>query len=260
MPALVINGITVPVGADSLSRSVEEVGERTRAFDGTAVLNRRWQKRVLELAIPVASQVDQLAWMALLRGEGHSWSFDANVYSAKGLPLSGATATVGNTSPTAKYGGGRLSTGASSVGAACKLGPAWTVMAWWWNGSAWVHHVVNSLGQKWANGVRADGTSTTWLSVSASGDLTLAASTFLDDLVALPVVLPTTSPPLLYATARAFPPLPRLEAYGDLFPGSSASAPVLLRGEVTSLDYAPAWIAGTWTPMAGSLSVTLREE
>ena len=260
MPALVINGVAVSVGAESLTRSVEEIGERTRAFDGTAVLNRRWQKRVLELELPVASQVDQLAWMSILRGEGHVWSFDSNVYSAKGLPLSGATAAVGATSPTPKYGAGRLSTGASSVGAATQLGPVWTVAAWWWNGSAWVHHVVTSSGQKWANGVRADGTSTTWLSVSASGDLTLAASTFLDDLVALPVVLPTTWPPLWYATGRAFPPLPRVEGYGDVFPGSSSSAPVLLRGEVSSMTYAPAWINGTWTPMAGSLSVSLREE
>lgn len=260
MPALVINGITVSVGADSLSRSVEEVGERTRAFSGAAVLNRRWAKRVIECELPLASQVDQLAWMSLLRGEGHSWSFDSNVYSAKGLPLSGATAVVGTTAPVPKYGAGRLYTGASSVGAATQLGPAWTVMAWWWSGSAWVHHVVNSLGQKWANGVRADGTSTTWLSVSATGDLTLAATTYLDDLVTLPVVFPTTWPPLLYATARAFPALPRLEAYGDLFPGSSASSPVYVRGDVDSLSYAPAWIAGTWTPMAATLSLTLREE
>lgn len=260
MPALVINGITVPVGADSLSRSVEEVGERTRAFDGTAILNRRWQKRVLELTIPVASQVDQLAWMALLRGEGHVWSFDANLYSAKGLPLAGSTPSTGSTSPAPRFGAGRLSTGASAAGASTKLGPVWTVSLWVWTGSAWSHYIVNSSGQKWRDGVRSDATSTTFLSVSASGDLTLAANNVFDDIVAFPAVMPTTWPPLLYATGGAFPPLPRIEAYGDLFPGSSASAPVHMRGEVTSLDYAPAWISGVWTPMAGSLSVTLREE
>ncbi len=260
MPALVINGITVPVGVESLSRSIEEVGERTRAFDGTAVLNRRWQKRVLELELPVASQVDQLAWLALLRGEGQVWSFNSNVYSSKGLPISGATATVGNTSPVSKFGGGRLSTGASSVGAATKLGPVWTIVFWNWTGVTWAHYVVNSSGQKWLNGARNDGTNTTFLSVSASGDLTFAASAFFDDVVALPVVLPTTWAPLLYATGRAFPALPRLEAYGDVFPGSSSSAPVFVRGEVSSLDYSPAWIGGVWTPMAGTLSVTLREE
>lgn len=260
MPALVINGITVPVGAESLTRSVEEVGERTRAFDGTAILNRRWQKRVLELEIPVASQADQLAWMSLLRGEGHVWSFNSNVYSAKGLPLSGATAVIGSTAPMPKYGAGRLATGASTVGAATKLGPAWTVAAWNWSGSVWNHYVVNSLGQKWFNGSRNDAASSAWLSVSASGDLTFSAGIYLDDLVALPAVMPTTWPPLLHATGRAFPSLPRLEGYGDVFPGSSASAPVSLRGEVSSMSYAPAWINGTWTPMAGSLSVTLREE
>lgn len=260
MPALVINGLTVSIAVESLSRSVEEVGERTRAFDGTAVLNRRWTKRVLEFELPVASQVDQLAWMALLRGEGQVWSFDSTLYSAKGLPVSGATATVGNTSPAAKFGGGRLSTGASTVGAATKLGPVWTVVLWYWNGAAWVHYVINSSGQKWVGGVRNDAASTTWLTVSASGDLTFAASSFFDDVVALPVVLPTAWPPLLFATGRAFPPLPRMEAYGDLFPGSSASAPVYVRGEVSSLSYAPAWLGGVWTPMAGTLAVTIREE
>jgi hypothetical protein len=72
--------------------------------------------------------------------------------------------------------------------------------------------------------------------------------------------MPTSWPPLLYARNRAFPSLPTLEAHGDVFPGSSASSPVLVRGDVSSLDYAPAWIGGTWTPMAGSLSVTVREE
>lgn len=260
MPALVINGIPVSVGVESLSRSVEEVGERTRAFDGTAILNRRWTKRVLELELPVASQVDQLAWMALLRGEGQVWSFDSSLYSAKGLPLSGATATTGNTSPVSKFGGGRLSTGASIVGAATKLGAAWTVCLWYWSGSVWNHYVINSSAQKWLNGVRNDAASTTFFSVSATGDLTFAASGFFDDVVALPAVLPTTWAPLLYATGRAFPALPKLEAYGDVFPGSSSSAPVFVRGEVSSLDYSPAWIGGAWTPMAGTLSVTVREE
>lgn len=260
MPALVINGITVPVGADSLSRSVEEVGERTRAFDGTAVLNRRWQKRVLELTIPVASHVDQLAWMALLRGEGHVWSFDANLYSAKGLPISGVTAVVGTTSPVSRYGSGRMHAGPNSVGAATKVGSTWTVSFWAWSGAVWNQYTVNSLGQKWFNGIRSDLTVTTFFSVSASGDLTFDPFIYLDDLVVLPAAVPTTWPPLLYHTGRPFPPLPRLEAYGDLFPGSSASAPVFVRGDVSSLDYAPAWIGGVWTPMAGSLSVTLREE
>jgi len=259
MPALVINGITVPVGADSLSRSVEEVGERTRAFDGTAVLNRRWQKRVLELTIPVASQIDQLAWMALFRGEGHVWSFDANLYSAKGLPLSGLTAAVGSTSPAPKYGVGRLSMGSSAALAATRLGPSWSVLFWYYTGAEWLHFVITSLGQTWVNGARNDSAWTPLYSASA-GYLQFSAYAIMDDLVALPAVVPTTWPPLLYATGRPFPPLPRLEAYGDLFPGSSASAPVFVRGDVSSLDYAPAWIGGVWTPMAGSLSVTLREE
>lgn len=259
MPALVINGIPVSVGAESLSRSVEEVGERTRAFDGTAVLNRRWTKRVLEFELPVASQVDHLAWMALLRGEGQVWSFDSNLYSAKGLPTINALASVGNTSPASKFGGGRLAGGGASTGLATKLGPAWTVTLWMWSGSVWNHYVVNSLAQKWLNGVRNDATATGFLSVSASGDVTLTTN-FYDDVLAFPAVMPTTWAPLLYATGRAFPPLPRLEAYGDVFPGSSSSAPVFVRGEVSSLDYSPAWIGGVWTPMAGTLSVTLREE
>ena len=123
----------------------------------------------------------------------------------------------------------------------------------------WTHYAVNSLGQKWLNGVRNDATGTGFLSVSTSGDVTLTTN-FYDDVVAFPAVMPTTWPPLLFATGRAFPPLPRVEGYGDVFPGSSASAPVLLRGEVSSMSYAPAWINGTWTPMAGTLSVTLRDE
>lgn len=259
MPALVINGITVPVGVDSLKRSVEEVGERTRAFDGTAILNRRWTKRVLEFEMPVASQVDQLAWMALLRGEGHVWPFEASLYSAKGLPVVNAAASIGATSPAPRYGSGRLAANGASTGFPTKLGPAWTVALWHISGAAWNHYTVNSLGQKWDNGLRNDLANTWFLSVSASGDLTLSSAWY-DDVVAFPAIMPTTWPPLLYATGRPFPPLPRLEAYGDLFPGSSASSPVYVRGEVSSFDYAPAWIGGVWTPMAGSLSVTLREE
>lgn len=259
MPTLAVNGLTIPILVGSLKRSFEEVGESPRAFDGTIRTNRRYTKRVLEFDLPVLPQLDVLAWVALLRGDGHAWPFDSNLYSSKGLPAVNALATIGATAPVPKYGAGRLSGGGGSTTCATALGPVWTVALWVWSGSVWNHYVVNSSAQKWLNGARNDATSTTFLSVDSAGNFSLATG-FYDDVVALPCLTPTSWPPVLYATGRAFPLAPRLEAYGDLFPGSTASAPVLMRAEVGEVEYEPSLQAGAYTATSCKLSVKLREE
>ena len=259
MPLLVVNGLTVPIFTDSLSRTRDELGEAPRSFDGTMRTHRRYTKTVLEFQLPIKTQEELLAWTALLRGEGQVWPFDSTLYSAKGVPVANALAAVGTTAPTPKYGAGRLGGGGATTTFPALVGTPWTVMLWLWSGSVWNHYVVDSSARKWLNGVRADATSTTFLSVTSAGSFTLTTN-FYDDVVALPCTLPTTFPPVLYATGRAFPLAPRLEVYGDLLPGTSAASPMVMRGEVGDITYKSSFQGGSFTATTGTVEVTLRQE
>lgn len=267
MPLLAINGLECPVRVGSLRRPPpEEIGVTDRAESGTLRTHRRNKKRRFEFAITTVKQVEALAWEALIRGDGQVWSFDANLYSSKGLaPSAGYSAVL---QAGGKYGANclRITAGTTTnfpVGLdAGDRPPNWTVAVWRNESAVWKHYVVNSLAQKWVDGVRNDAASTTFLAVSSAGTVSLTGATGLtdfDDLVCFPSVMPTTWPPILYATNRAFPSMPNLEVYGDLIPGSTAAVPMTMRGESGGAEFDPARIESAWHSTAQALSVVLRE-
>lgn len=259
-----VNGFAVPVALDSLKRpAAEELGTRERMLDGSLYSHRSAKKRRLECELPPMTEAEALeAYEGLLRGDGHVWSFDASLYSSKGLgPNAGYAASQSGSG--GKYSG-KLTLNATNgtIAFPAQLGARWTVMVWRHEGGAWRHYVIRSDGAKWVNGVRNDIASTSWLSM-AGGAVTLTntagAAQDYDDLVALPFLVAQTWPAIVAASSRPFPPLPRLEVYGDALLGSSASAPVTMMGEVGEATYVPARIGGAFDRTIQRLSVTLRE-
>lgn len=77
-----------------------------------------------------------------------------------------------------------------------------------------------------------------------------------DDVVALPYMVPTAWPPLV-STTRAFPPLPRLEVYGDALLGTSSTAPVTMKGDAEGAEVQRGKSGGA--SIVQRLSAVLRE-
>lgn len=87
MSALIINGLEIPVSAEGWQESVEEIGVRQRAYSGSALSSIRARKRVWSGSVASTDAVLIRAIRGLIAGEGHYWSFDADLYSdGKGLP------------------------------------------------------------------------------------------------------------------------------------------------------------------------------
>lgn len=238
MAGLTINGWTCPVAAESASEGVEDIGDEGRSFDGTLLNTLRATKSSLEVTtIPLAAAT-VLPLMALLKGDGHVWSFDDStyfVYSSKGLNKASGTGT----SITGKFSNGmRLSAGATmtwSVGASS----TWTLMVWRYNSftTTWIHWILCSDGTKYQNGA-VYGSSIPFLAFS-SGTLTLGdsgsiANQDFDGLVFLPAVV-TAEMALAFGTATAaFGLLPRLLLGGDLILEGARTAKARVEGvEVT---------------------------
>lgn len=266
--ALRVNGIEVPVLADSASHMPKPFDEDERAEDASLLISRRALKESWKLTIAHRVPTDAIAWKKLLMGEGHSWDFEAStgLYSSKGLGPSAATNSVQSASG-AKFGAGCMRQTATSGTVTFTALPAggtkWTVMFWrdLNAGGGWHHYVVNSAGQKWLDGVRADATSTTFLTVNTSaGTVKLDAggtNTDIDDLVILPFDVPTTWPPDSYAFGAAFSKLGRLTIDGDLVEANVGSKTVV--GKVGSLKVMPAVLNGVYYQSVRTLDVELEE-
>lgn len=207
-----------------------DIGNEGQGSDGSMRITRQTRKRDLSaLSVPL-SVTDANVWESLIIGEGDVWSFDTSLYSSKGLGPSAMVGGVNTTQQTAssKFGTGRLqvadTSGSISYPAAINLfgnTANWTVCVWRSIDGAfsWQHYVVRSDGAKWADGVRDDATSTTWLSVS-SGVVTITNTLFFtnlyDDLIVLPFKVLDAWPPQIYARATAYPPTPYLDLTGDM--------------------------------------------
>lgn len=270
MPVLAINNVPLPVKEEDLKTQFEQVGESGRAASGTWRNHRRYQKRVWEFSLKHQTITDARAWAALLRGEHHVFSFDSNVYSSKGQPpIAGHSATIISTAP--KYGANCLNVPSATsiswligVGGGDVNNPlSYAVAVWREESAVWKHYLVNSNGQKWENGVRNDAASTSFIVVSPAGTVALSGNvglTKFDDLVVWPTPLPTTWPPLIYSMAKAYPRAPRLEAYGDLIPGSTITNCLYVQGDAEGMTHGRAKFSGTLDRVAATVQGTIREE
>lgn len=264
MAYLTLNGVTVPIAVESVSMSYEDAGgeqERSPAGElvgGPSVSKREW--RMTTTPLPV-SEVD--AWVGLIEGAGHTFPFDADLYSARGRGTSSGTAEL--IVPGVKWGASfaRLTT-PNTVAWNLGFGSTWTVVYFWASdepGATWGHRVGTSTGSQWADGAPAGPVIP--LAEVSSGVLTIGDPTDLygytyinwDDVVALPYVVPDSWPAGMYArhSASAWSALPRVLAEGTF-----AAASVTVRGKVTGSKVIRYSRSGTLT--AGHmLEFTLRE-
>jgi hypothetical protein len=176
-----VSGIAVPVLVGGATHHPVSIGDVERAEDGTILISRRIIKETYKVQVVHQAPADGIAWKKLFTGEGQKWDFDTSVYGSKGLGPSAVTNSVQSTA-AAKFGAGccrqTATTGTISYAALPAGGTKWTVMFWRSvGGAAFDHFVVTSSGHKWLNGVRADGTSTTFLTVTtATGTVKLDAA------------------------------------------------------------------------------------
>jgi hypothetical protein len=260
-----VSGIAVPVLVGSASHKPMSIGDVERAEDGSLLISRRIIKETYKLQVAHRVPADGIAWKRLFIGEGQKWDFDTSLYGSKGLGPSAATASV-QSAAAAKFGAGccrqTATTGTISYAALLAGGTKWTVMFWRSvGGAAFDHYVVTSSGHKWLNGVRADGTSTTFLTVTtATGTVKLDAAgstTDLDDLVIFPFEVPDTWPPDVFAYGAAFSKLAKLDVDGDLVEANVGTKTV--RGEVTGVSVVPGTLNGTFYQAIRVVEVELSE-
>lgn len=239
MSLLVINGInlgSIIAAGEEPKGARRDIGGEVIATDGTTVITRSSRKRDLKFRTIYLTETDALAWESLLIGEGEAWSFDTSLYGSKGLgPSASSGATV--VGSATKFGAGKLNL-AATTGTISYSFPTinmfngsqilWTISVWRStdSGSTWTNYIVRGTAfaqvAKWVDGVRNDGASTTWLTVASDGKVTIAntsgSAVQYDDLVVLPYWVLDTWPPVLGVSARAFTPLPYLDASGTWVP------------------------------------------
>jgi hypothetical protein len=93
MSFLELNGR--PISVASFEESVREVGSRAYGLDGTPLVDRLAQKRTWKAETTPLLRGEATAVKAIVQGLGHSWPFDVDDYSDKGLPAeSGAVRTL----------------------------------------------------------------------------------------------------------------------------------------------------------------------
>lgn len=260
-----VSGITVPILVGDAQHKPMAIGEVERAEDGSKLISRRAIKESFRVKVAHQSPTDGMAWKKLFMGEGQTWDFNSSLYGSKGTGTSAVTNSV-QSGAAFKFGAGccrqTATTGTISYAALPLNGAKWTVMVWRsLGGAAFDHYVVTSGGHKWLNGVRADGTVTTFLTVTtATGVVKLdaaASTTDLDDLVVFPFEVSDTWPPDIFAYAAAFSKLAKLDVDGDLVDPSGAVKTVC--GEVTGVGVVPGYLAGVYAQSVRVVEVDLEE-
>lgn len=161
MPALTLNGITVPVDVRSWEQPAPAVlGDRGRGTSGRSESAIRKRKRLRRGRTTALAKADAEALGHLLEGEGDAWGFDSNLYSARGLgpSLADTSSVVGLFQ---KWGAGAVQVGPpSSLQYSVGSSGSWTVMYWkrpidFFYGlpSVTDHFLHTSTGLNYRNGV-----------------------------------------------------------------------------------------------------------
>jgi hypothetical protein len=262
-----INGIVVPVDVDdSPDEDPQLIEDAARMEDASLYVDRRAEKGRWSINVILQNPTYAPVWRKLFHGDGQYWPFDTSLYSSKGLGPSGSTGSnvIGSSSPSPWLGAGRLGQTATSTisFAALTSSSPWTAQfARNVNAAGWNNYLINSLGQKWINGGRDDGLSTTFFGVAA-GVVTLTADAALatawDELVVYPFVMPTDWPPQMHNWAIASQQIGSLRAVkldGDLVDDATVRSVI---ARVTGTKIRHAKVSGVKTAMR-KLGVELEE-
>jgi hypothetical protein len=268
-----LNGIQVPCSvAAGAKGATEEGGTSKRANDGTMIIQRRYTKWHWSLQLTPQDDVHSRAFRNLVLGRGDYWSFDSNVYSAKGLGPSTLTGSV-QSAGSAYLGAGKL---AQTAGGSNKIAITsteipksnqWTVMhARQLAAGAWNHYIATFDGTTrtdYTNGVVTG--SQTWLTVVvATGIVTLVAdggnATQVDELVILPYLVPTDWPLQMYNWnngGNQVGALAQLKATGNAIEGNTRTVPVA--GLAKDIVFVPSTLAGTFAENNQTFAFELAE-
>lgn len=271
MSFLSINQYALSILQDDVDCSFEQYGSEGPAYDGTWLRTVRARKRVWgSMSTAPMSRLDAIALAGLLEGLGHHWSFDDSTdfsYSSKGLPIFSSTAapTYGTTSPSPKFGAGRLKLDATkTVTWPTAFGGStahYTLMVWKWSGSVWNHYILRKDGAKWVDGVRNDGASTPFFAVVSGnarlGDTGSGSDQFFDGFVTLPFLISAGMATAFGTATTAFSALPKLTMTGDIVPNESLGLTVF--GIEPTVVSTPAVISGAYDSSAASVQFSIRE-
>ncbi|QSQ19329.1 hypothetical protein JY651_28785 [Pyxidicoccus parkwayensis] len=212
------------------------MGTKARAFSGFPYSSVRKTLMTYSAETAPLKLADAALLRALINGDGDSWSFDTSTVSSRGL-IATMTGTVAVEAGGARFGTGQLKMQpGAAVSWATGLGAEWTVAYWakLTTASAWTHYihrpgrfiarsgVLNAATPNSGFIVASDGT----YAAFTGGAVKLQAPSgfpnnpsnvplLVDDLVALPYVIPDVWVAPWYASTAAFGPLPHHRATGD---------------------------------------------
>lgn len=94
MAFLKINGITVPVAFQTASRVPEQIGKFGRAISGRGLRGSRGLKSMWSFTTKPVVAADAAALIQVISGQGHSFSYNSNSYSAGGIAATTETDTI----------------------------------------------------------------------------------------------------------------------------------------------------------------------
>lgn len=279
MSILSVNGIELPVSVDTLSCSIEEVGESTRAEDGSLIIDRRAEKRVYDFQCSPLPAQAALFLRDVLLGRGDVYALNDHPYSSRGR----ATAGNGALSATqVKFGAKSLALTAAQYQRFAYPGSLGVTFIFWGHqSSTWLLRVASfregATSPEFSADITAGGTITSpsawggWWSLYITGtmQLTAGATIYLDDVWVIPrslegVPAATRNAWLQGVAALALPkgPAPRLVVTGDIVDPSvlsSGVASLTARGEVTGMQVVPLMSGGGLSKTEHVLSGRLTE-
>ena len=288
MSFLTVNGVDVPV-AMSWKGVDAPIGDDVRAFSGRLLSRRRAVARSWDVKTPPLSFSEAEAIRALVMGYGDAWSFDADLYSGKGLAgwatAGPAYVSFGQSTAQSKFGGGSALLVTNGGGAEAyadinnyplAAGVSYTLCGWIYSALTTGVAELHAYERNAANAVVADHGSSpavpntsTWTFVSLTGTA-VAATTHLtlrlhavntpngdvhyDDLTFIPAALTTTQLTAIQNHGKAFTPPPDVLVEGDMVGGEA----VLCRAADLKMDDAPHYNA-SWQAAGRTLTFTLKE-
>lgn len=207
-----VNGVVVPVVANEAGEEPLLVETASRMEDASMLIDRRAEKGMWRLRVVHQLATAAHAFRRLLHGDFHYWSFDnvttttRGLYSARGLgpdAATGCTCTAGSAWLGAAKCVITLGNRIDYTIGPCPAGM--TVMAAEnIDGAGWNHKIKDSAGNVWTNGVLTGAWPNITTLTAATGFFRIgtgaaAASYLLDEVIALPFLLPSDWPAQVYA-------------------------------------------------------------
>ena len=266
-----VNGVVVPVLAESADLRPEVFGAQGRAVDGSMYLQRTAIKRVYECSVPPQTAAVALALEGLLHGRGHVWPFSAalGLYSSRGALMTSTGGTVSRAAAIGKFGADSMlvpngATARTGVFFPTVTGVEAATLSFWTSqdaGATWTHRVFRSAAsQFYNNGVAGAGPSGLGISYSGAFGWQLANTTggtlYVDDLWVCPYDWPVAWPAQVHAYNLPVGLTQRLRCDGLLIGNNTVTLDAF--GEVTSLPLLPG-VVGSYQANLHTVAFRLME-